>query len=89
MIHEFCFTWNGRRWNGYFNAIARETVIAHFEDDLIREAIGQTLKYSKTENGAISFLVDAAVQQSHAGIYDAIRKGVEVRLGKPLQHYLN
>lgn len=89
MIQEFCFTWNGRKWNGYFNAIANETVIAHFEDDLIRETIGQTLKYSKTDEGSVSYPVDAGVQQAYQGIYDAIRKGVELRLGKPLNLYLN
>lgn len=89
MIQEFSFSWNGRRWNGYFNAIAHETLIAHFEDDLIRETIGQTLAYSKTESGTITYPIIAAIQQSHAGIYDAILEGVEVRLGKPLNHYLN
>lgn len=89
MIQEFSFSWNGRCWNGYFNAIAHETVIAHFEDDLIRETIGKTLSYSKTESGTIAYAMNADVQQSHAGIYDAILKGVEVRLGKPLNHYLN
>lgn len=89
MIQEFSFTWNGRRWNGYFNAIACETVIAHFEDDHIRDTIGQTLKYSKADCGAVAYTADVMVQQSHAGIYDAIQKGVEVRLGKPLTHYFN
>lgn len=89
MIQEFCFSWNGRNWNGYLNAIANETVIAHFEDDLIRETIGQTVAYSKSDSGAISYHVDADVQQSHNGIYDAILKGVELRLGKPLTIYLN
>lgn len=89
MIQEFSFKWNGRNWNGYFNAIARQTVIAHFEDDLIRETIGQTLAYSKNDNGTVAFAADEAIQQSHAGIYDAILKGVEVRLGKPLNRYFN
>jgi hypothetical protein len=89
MIQEFCFFWNGRRWNGYFNALARETVIAHFEDALICDTIGYSLKYSKTRDGALSFPVDSAVQQAHTGIYDAILKGVEYRLGKPLDLYLN
>lgn len=89
MIQEFSFSWNGRRWNGYLNAIANETVIVHFEDEQIRETIGQTLPYSKTETGTIAYPVNAIVVQSHAGIYDAILKGVEVRLGKPLNHYLN
>lgn len=89
IIQDFSFSWNGRRWNGYFNAIAHETVIAHFEDEQIRETVGQKLAYSKTETGAVAYPVDADVQQSHAGIYDAIQKGVEMQLGKPLHHYLN
>ena len=89
MIQEFCFTWNGRKWNGYFNALANETVIAHFEDSLICDAVGYTLKYSKTTDGALSFPVKSDVQQAHTGIYDAILKGVEFKLGKPLNHYLN
>lgn len=89
MIQEFSFTWNGRHWNGYFNAIAHETIIAHFEDEHIREAIGQTLAYSKTENGTVTYSVKAYVQQTYSGIYDAIQKGVEVRLGTSLMHYFN
>ena len=89
MIQEFCFTWNGRKWNGYFNALAGETVTAHFEDALICDTVGYSIKYYKTTNGALSFPVDSAVQQAHAGIYDAILKGVEYRLGKPLSLYLN
>lgn len=89
MIQDFSFNWNGRQWNGYFNAIANKTVIAHFEDEQIRETIGQTLAYSKTESGTIAYAINADVQQAHAGIYDAILKGVEVRLGKPLNRYLN
>lgn len=89
MIQDFSFSWNGRRWNGYLNAIANEAVIAHFEDEQMRETIGHTLHYSKTETGTIAYTVNATVLQSHTGIYDAILKGVEVRLGKPLNHYLN
>ena len=89
MIQEFSFSWNGRRWNGYFNAIAHETIIAHFEDSLIRETIGQTLKYSKADNSVISTTVKADVPLTHAGIFDAIQKGVEVQLGQPLTRYFN
>ena len=89
MIQSFTFSWNGRCWNGYFNALANESVIAHFEDESIRDTIGQTLIYSKTEKGAVSCPVKAHVQQSHLGIYDAIQKGVEVRLGQSLHQYLN
>ena len=89
MIQEFCFSWKGRRWHGYFNAIANEKIIAHFEDAHICETIGFTLAYSKGESGAVSFPIDAEVLLTHEGIYEAIQKGMEVRLGKPLQHYLN
>ena len=89
MIHDFSFSWNGRTWVGYFNAIANETVIAHFEDEDIRDTIGQTIAYSKTESGAIAYAVKIAVPELPEGIYEAIQKGVEVRLGTTLHHYLN
>jgi len=89
MLQEFSFSWNGRRWNGYFNVIAHETLIAHFEDDHIRETVGQTLAFSKTEKGAISFTLKMDVQQTHAGIYAAIQQGVEIQLGQSLIQYLN
>ena len=89
MIREFSFSWNGHRWNGYFNVIAGEVVIAHFEDAHMRDMLGQSLAYSKTETGAVVHAIDADIQQSHAGIYEAVRQGVELRLGRPLQHYLN
>lgn len=89
MICDFSFSWNGRRWNGYFNAIAQQTVIAHFEDDQMRETIGQTVAYSKTEKGTVSCSTTAAGLQSHPDIYAAIQKGVEGKLGKSLHHYLN
>jgi hypothetical protein len=89
MIREFNFSWQGRRWNGYFNAIPHQAVIAHFEDDQIRDAIGQTLTYSKTEKGAIACSATTDVLQSHADMYEAIQKGVEGKLGKSLQHFLN
>lgn len=89
MIQEFCFTWNGRSWNGYFNALSHETVIAHFEDELIRQTIGHSLSYQKSENGAIACRLFTDVQVLHNSLYDAVLKGVEVQLGKPLNLYLN
>lgn len=89
MIQEFSFSWNGRNWKGYFNAIAHETVIAHFEDAQIRETVGHFVAYSKGENGAVSYPADAASVSTPDNIYDAILKGVEVRLGTPLNRYLN
>ena len=89
MICDFNFSWNGRRWSGYFNAIAHQTVIAHFEDDLIRDAIGENITYSKSEKGTVSCSAKAEVQQSNPDIYTAIQKGVEGKLGNTLQHYLN
>lgn len=89
MIRDFSFTWNGRRWNGYFNTLENNTLIAHFEDALIRQTIGQTLSYSKSETGAIAFATDARVAAAHTGIYEAILKGVETGLGKRLHQYLN
>lgn len=89
MIQNFSFSWNGRRWNGYFNALAKESIIAHFEDETIRDTVGQSLTYFKTEKGTVSFPLKVQVQQSHTGIYDAIQKGVEVGLGQTLHQYLN
>jgi hypothetical protein len=89
MISDFSFSWNGRKWSGYFNAIANETVIAHFEDEHIRDMIGNKVAYSKTGSGTVAHAVPATIPEEPAGIYDAIRKGVEVQLGKTLQHYLN
>jgi len=89
MIQNFSFAWNGQHWNGYFNALAKETVIAHFEDESIRDTVGQSLTYSKSETGHVSCPVKAHVQQTHSGIYDAIQKGMEVRLGQTLRQYLN
>jgi len=89
MMKEFSFSWNGRKWNGYFNAIAHETVIAHFEDDVIREAVGQSVSYFKTETGAINYPAHTQALPLQQDIYTAILKGVENRLGKPLHVYLN
>ncbi len=82
MIQEFSFSWNGRRWNGYFNALANETVIAHFEEEQMREAVGNALVYSKNA-------VAASGPASQTALYDAIRTAVERRLGKPVTQYLN
>ena len=89
MIQEFSFTWSGRHWNGYFNALANQTVIAHIEDEHLRDAIGQSLSYSKADDGTLTYRIDVTVHVSHPGIYDAIQQGVEVQLGETLNHYLN
>ena len=89
MIRDFYFSWQGRRWSGYFNAIDRQTVIAHFEDDQIREAIGKTVVYSKSEKGAVTCSAKMGAAQHHESIYDSIQKGVQCHLGKTLGLYLN
>lgn len=89
MMQEFSFAWNGRNWNGYFNALARKTVIAHFEEAHIRETVGQTIAFSKSESGAISHKSTTGTSDNTTEIFDAIVKGVETKLGEPLLRYLN
>lgn len=85
MLEDFSFTWNGKKWYGYINALSSRKIYVHFEDHELRDLFKGSLKMRKKRPQHFTCKKDLSIYAQYPLLYEGILKAVAKRMRSKLE----
>lgn len=85
MLQDFTFTWNGKTWHGFINALSTRQVYIHFEDHELRDLFKGSLKMKQDQHRQFSCKTNPSILEQCPQLYESILQAVAKRLKAKMQ----
>ena len=80
MLEDFSFKWNGKKWNGFINALSKDKIYVHFEEHELRDLFKGSLKMKLQHPHLLPCSQQPAIEALCPRLYDSILKAVTERV---------